>query len=68
MTSDDKSISAAILTAAYLDKSTADIERYMSVYSDFLSRIGGMNTEAQSRSDERERRKPNNSYEYKRTS
>lgn len=66
MESDDKSISAAILTAAYLDKSSANVDRFMNVYVDFLTRISNLDAAAQTRSDESERRKPSGAYEYKR--
>ena len=67
MDSADKSIPAAILTAAYLDKSSANIDRFMSVYGDFLARLTHHDPSAQTKSDESGRRQPAGAYEYKRT-
>ena len=67
MDSFSRSISAAILTASYLDKTKGEIDQYMAVYTDFLRRIGSVDNDSQTRSDEAARRKPNAFYEYKRT-
>ena len=68
MDSSSSSISASILTAAYLNKESAEIDQYMAIYAEFLGRIEGLSEGRQTRQDEARRRKPNAVYEYKRTS
>jgi len=60
-------ISASILTAAYLGKESAEMDRYMAVYADFLKRIESWSEGRQTRQDEAQRRKPSALYEYKKT-
>ncbi len=67
MAFDSNAISAAILTGAYLGKSSAEPDLYMTVYADFLRRIESLGSTAQTDSDERERRRPKGAYEYKRS-
>ena len=64
MEPNDKSISAAILTAAYLQGSNLDPDQYVSVYVDFLRKIEGLSSETQRQSDESNRRRPRSSYHY----
>ena len=65
MDSSDSSISASILTAAYLDKMTAEVDQYMAVYADFLRRIDALSEDRRTRSETQQTR-PTELYQYKR--
>ena len=64
---EDRSVTAAILTAAYLQGAGADPDRYVIVYQDFLGRLGSVAQDARKDSDERHRRRPRDAYEYSKT-
>ena len=63
----DKSIPAAILTAAYLDNASAKIDEYMKVYGDFLNRLELLDRETSRQSAQHERQQFNRNYQYKKS-
>ena len=67
MQSADNSVSAAILTAAYLDKVKAEMDEYMAVYSQFLHRLDNLDRASEKQSAENERQQFDRSYTYRKS-